>query len=115
MDLVIHYSRQSLVDYNQDMTTILETPVGAVKQENVVHVPTRLVPTRDPPAPPGGELGRPAHPPPDEEEVEDFNNHSVFSHADVVAPSEADGANGLTKSGSSEDKNELSENSIENI
>ena len=50
-----------------------------------------------------------------EKEVEDFNNHSVFSHADVVAPSEADGADGLTKSGSSEDKNELSENSIENI
>ena len=65
MDLVIHYSRQSLVDYNQDMTTILETPVGAVKQENVVYVSTRLVPTRDPPAPPGGELGRPAHPPPE--------------------------------------------------
>ena len=39
LDLVIHYSRQSLVDHNEVLTTILETPVGAVKQENVVYVP----------------------------------------------------------------------------
>ena len=39
--LVIHYSRQSLVDHNELLTTIMETPVGTVlsQQESVVYVP----------------------------------------------------------------------------
>jgi phosphoinositide-3-kinase regulatory subunit len=40
-DLVIHYSRQSLVDHNEVLTTILEIPVGTVlsQQESDVYVP----------------------------------------------------------------------------
>ena len=35
---VIHYSRQSLVDHNETLTTMMEIPIGTV-QESVVYVP----------------------------------------------------------------------------
>ena len=40
-ELVIHYSRQSLVDHNEVLTTILDIPVGTVlsQQDSVVYVP----------------------------------------------------------------------------